>query len=163
MKERGFYFIGDLTYSLNIFLLTPFDRARHGDVKDNYTFFHFSERISVELECAFGEIDLRWEILWRPLQFRMQNNIEVIDACMGLHNFIADFWEEHTPSRTGISDRDKNICNEDYRMFMAGQSCLSAVLGDQKVKIYDLHNVRTLARGIARKSTIGLVYHHTKS
>ena len=33
LKERRFHFIGDLAYSLNTFLLMPFDGARHGDTK----------------------------------------------------------------------------------------------------------------------------------
>ena len=45
------------------------------------------------MECAFGEIDLRWGILWRPLKFALELNCKVIDACMRLHNFIVDFRE----------------------------------------------------------------------
>merc|ERR1711862_543895 len=95
LREKGFYFIGDSAYSLQSFLLTPFDQVYHGSPEDNFNFFHSSSRICVE--CTFGEVDLRWGILWRPLQFSLKNNIHVIDACLRLHNFIIDFREnEHT-------------------------------------------------------------------
>lgn len=58
---KGLYFIGDSAYALKSFLLTPFDNVLHGTSEDNFNFFHSSSRISVE--CAFGEIDLRWGIL----------------------------------------------------------------------------------------------------
>jgi hypothetical protein len=125
LKEKGFYFIGDSAYSLKSFILTPFDGVRHGTAEDNYNFFQSSQRICVE--CAFGEIDLRWGILWRPLQFSMKHNTQVIDACMRLHNFIVDFREEHEPSSTGISAVDKNVFTEDCRRFMAGQSGVGRV------------------------------------
>ena len=92
LAEKGFYFIGDSAYALKSFLLTPYDNVLHGTPEDNYNFFHSSSRISVE--CAFGEIDLRWGIFWSPLSFSLKHNCNVIDAAMRLHNFIVDFREE---------------------------------------------------------------------
>ncbi len=88
MAEKGYYFIGDSAYSLKSFHLTPYDNAMHGTPEDNFNFFPLPLRISVE--CAFGEIDLRWGILWRSLKFSLMTNCTVIDACMRLHNFIVD-------------------------------------------------------------------------
>ena len=89
--ENGLYFIGDSANGIKSFLLTPYDNVLHGSDEDNYNFFQSSARIWIE--CAFGEIDLRWGILWRPLKFSLKHNIAVIDACMRLHNFIVDFRE----------------------------------------------------------------------
>jgi hypothetical protein len=89
LAEQKFYFIGDSAYAIKSFLMTPFDNAVHGTPEDNYNFFHSSSRIWVE--CAFGEIDLRWGILWKPLGFRLRHNVNIIDACMRLHNFIVDW------------------------------------------------------------------------
>jgi hypothetical protein len=86
---KGFYFIGDSAYSLKSFLLTPYDNVMHGSSEDNYNFFHSSSRIWVE--CAFGEVDLRWGILWRPLKFSLKHNCRVIDACLRLHSFVVNF------------------------------------------------------------------------
>jgi hypothetical protein len=55
----------------------------HGTAEENFDFFHSSSRIVVEY--AFGEIDLRWGILWRSLQFLLDLNSKVIDASMCLH------------------------------------------------------------------------------
>ena len=91
IKAKGFYFIGNSAYTLKSFLLTPFGNVLHGTPEDDYNFFHSSSRICVE--CAFGEIDLRWGILWKRPQFTMKNNIRVIDTCMQMNNFIIDFRE----------------------------------------------------------------------
>ncbi len=112
LHSKGFYFLGDSAYSLKSFLLTPYDNAVHGTDEDNYNFFHSSSRIKVE--CTLGEIDLRWGILWRPLCFRLVQNIKVIDACLRLHNFIKKF-EFGCNSCPAISDN--TIFNEDSRRF----------------------------------------------
>ncbi len=99
LKRRGYFFISDSTYSLWSFLLTPYDNAMHGTVEDTFNFFHSSSRIVVE--CAFSEIDLRWGILWRPLQISLDLTCKFIDACMRLHNFTVDFCEgEHCVSES---------------------------------------------------------------
>ncbi|KAL7544549.1 hypothetical protein ACHAWF_007926 [Thalassiosira exigua] len=119
LKLRGYYFLGDSAYNLKSFLLTPYDNALHGDPEDSYNFFHSSQRICVE--CAFGEIDLRWGILWRPLHFSLKWNCRIIDACMRLHNFIVDFREEFEPTSYSAISFDREIFTEDSRRFLAGQ------------------------------------------
>jgi hypothetical protein len=86
LVAKGFYFIGDSAYSIKSFLIPPYNDVAHGTAEDNFNFFHSSARIAVE--CAFGEIELRWGILWRPLQCSLAHNCQIIDACMRLHNFI---------------------------------------------------------------------------
>ena len=112
MAEKGYYFIGDSAYSLRSFLLTPYDNAMHGTPEDNFNFFLSSLRISVE--CAFGEIDLRWGILWRSLKFSLKTNCAVIDACMRLHNFIVD---NRQSSNMDLIDRE--IFDDECRLFYA--------------------------------------------
>jgi hypothetical protein len=110
LKEKGYYFIGDSAYGIRSFLHTPYDNAIHGTPEDNYNFFHSSSRISVE--CAFGEIDLRWGILWRPLQYSLERNVQIIDATMRLHNFIVD----HRPgNEQSIDIIDRAIFDDDCR------------------------------------------------
>ena len=89
LNDKGYHFIGDSLYSLKSFLHTPYDNAVHGTAKDNYNYFHSLSRIVVE--CRFGEIDLRWGILWKPsLHFSLEHNCKDIDACICLHNFIVN-------------------------------------------------------------------------
>jgi len=71
------------------------------------------------VECAFGEIDLRWGILWKPLQFRLKHNVNVIDACMRLHNFIVDWREEKSATAMLSVETERSIFDEDHRRFMA--------------------------------------------
>jgi len=118
LAEKGLYFIGDSAYAIKSFLVTPFDNAVHGTPEDNYNFFHSSSRISVE--CAFGEIDLRWGILWSTLRFSLAHNVNVIDACMRLHNFIVDWREDKQgPCRTEVGMKERDLFEEDHRKFMA--------------------------------------------
>ena len=116
LSRRGYYFIGDSAYSLRSFLMTPYDNAMHGTAEDNFNFFHSSSRIVVE--CAFGEIDLRWGILWRPLQFSLDLNCKVIDACMRIHNFIVDFREMNLCVVESIAF-DWDVFDDDCRRYLA--------------------------------------------
>ena len=92
-KQKRYYFIGSLAYSICSFLITPVDNAMHGIAEDNSNYFHSSSRISIA--CTFGEINILWGILWRPLAFSMKHNTQVINAYLRLHNFIVDFQEEN--------------------------------------------------------------------
>ena len=57
-----------------------------------------SARITVE--CAFGEIDLRWGIFWKRLNYSLKNAAVIIEGAMRLHNFLVDY-------------RERNNCLED--------------------------------------------------
>ena len=118
-----YYFVGDSAYAIKSFLMTPFDNAVHGTPEDNYNFFHSSSRIWVE--CAFGEVDLRWGILWKPLGFRLKHNVNIIDACMRLHNFIVD-WRNNDHFQSSNID-ERSIFDEDHRRFMSAFPDLEAV------------------------------------
>ena len=66
------------------------------------------------MECAFGEIELRWGILWRALQCSLAHNIQIIDACMRLHNFIIEYREATADNQEGL-----DIFDEECRRFLA--------------------------------------------
>ena len=57
--KLGYYILGDSEYTIESFLLPPYDAASPKTPEDDFDFFHSSARIIVE--CVFGEIDLRWE------------------------------------------------------------------------------------------------------
>jgi hypothetical protein len=65
---------------------------------------HSSARIAVE--CAFGEIKLRG-ILWRALKCSLPHNIQIIDACMRLHNFIIAYRESTADNQEGLDIFDE--------------------------------------------------------
>jgi len=122
--ENGFYFISDSAYGIESFLLTPYDNVLHGTDEDNYNFFHSSAQIWIE--CAFGEIDLRWDILWRPLKFSLKHNIADLDTCTRLHNFIVNF-HENKRFTTSFDQLDKDVFDEDCRQFLQSNMDVSSV------------------------------------
>ena len=91
-KEKGLFIAGDTAYGLTPFLITPCDAAQAKDdvngAKDSFNFHLSSCRIYIE--CAFGEMVMRWGILWRTLKFNLVNCNKIIRVCMLLHNFIVD-------------------------------------------------------------------------
>ena len=61
--------------------------------EDSFNFFHSSARITVE--CAFGEIDLRWGVFWKRLTGAVDNSFVIIEGAMRLHNFLIDYRQEN--------------------------------------------------------------------
>jgi|EP00979_Chaetoceros_neogracilis_P009196 hypothetical protein len=116
LLKKGYYIIGDSAYALRSYLMTPFDNAMHGTDECNFNFFHSSSRITVE--CAFGEIDMRWGILWKPLRFKLKQNIQIIDACLRLHNFIVDYREAQKQP-TALDELERTVFGNDCARFYA--------------------------------------------
>ena len=48
----------------------------------------------------------------------MRNNIQVIDACLWLHNFIVDFWEDNKEVTAAIS-LERMVFKDDYSRFLS--------------------------------------------
>ena len=77
---------------------------------------------------------MRWGILWRPLSFSLKNNIQIIDACLRLHNFIVNY-RESLGNVTVIESLEREIFTEENRRFMAiNQICTTLVLTAVKMK-----------------------------
>ena len=92
LYDRGLFVAGDTAYGLAPFLVTPYDAPQTaGDIngaKDSFNFHLSSCRIFIE--CAFGEMVMRWGILWRTLRFDIEKSTKIIRVCMLLHNYIID-------------------------------------------------------------------------
>ena len=116
------YLIGDSAYSLRSFIITPFDNATHGTCEDDFNYFHSSSRITIE--CTFGEIDMRWGILWKPLCFTLKNNIRIIDSCFRLHNFIVNYRESNK-TLTGVQELERVVFRDSYESFVGRNPHLS--------------------------------------
>ena len=76
--EANRFILGDSAYAIESFIISPYDNATKKSAEDNFNFFHSSARITIE--CAFGEIDLRWGIFWKRLTLSLENNIAVISS-----------------------------------------------------------------------------------
>ena len=55
-------------------------------MEDDYNFWHSNSRIRIE--CAFGELVMRWGIFWRTIAFDIQQIGDIISAATLLHNYI---------------------------------------------------------------------------
>ena len=135
LAERNLYFIGDSAYAIRSFLLTPVDNTLHGQAGDNYNYYHSSSRISVE--CAFGEINNRWGILWKSLGYDLSTNTSIIDACLRLHNFIVNYRETHE-QRDGVTqDEEESIFREEIRNYRLcnPNDCTIIHGGEEEVRI----------------------------
>ena len=93
LLEKGFFIIGDSAYCIESFLIPPFDNACPRTPDDDFNFFHSSARITVE--CAFGEIDMRWGIFWKRLNCSLENAAIIIEGAMRLHNYLVDYRENN--------------------------------------------------------------------
>ena len=93
LYERGLFILGDSAYAIESFLLPPYDSPLSQSPEDNYNFFHSSQRITVE--CAFGEIDLRWGIFWKRLWNSVDTSIMICEGAMHLHNFLVEYRDAH--------------------------------------------------------------------
>ena len=61
---------------------------------------------------------MRFGILWKPLGFTMRNNIQVIDACLRLHNFIVDYREDNKEVTAAIA-LERMVFKDDYDRFLS--------------------------------------------
>ena len=104
LYENGFFIIGDSAYCIESFLLTPYDNAVPKSPQDDYNFFHSSARITVE--CAFGEIDLRWGIFWKRLNYSLDNISIIVEGAMRLHNYLVDYRESFTAEEDHVGDME---------------------------------------------------------
>jgi DDE superfamily endonuclease len=69
-------------------MIVPFNNADANSMKDDFNYYHSKTRIHIE--CAFGEIIMRWGIFWRKMSFDLKNVGPIINACCYLHNFLVD-------------------------------------------------------------------------
>lgn len=88
LLKHGFFLVGDSAYNLESFLLVPYPQAGPRSLEDNYNYYHSNCRIRIE--CAFGEMVMRWGIFWRTLNFDLEQVGDVVSSAALLHNFIID-------------------------------------------------------------------------
>ena len=58
------------------------------------------------MECAFGEIDLRWGIFWKRLSTSLDNTFIVIEGAMRIHNFLVDYRDDN------MNDMRKDLADD---------------------------------------------------
>lgn len=67
--------------------MKPFSRTR-GLSKQDKIFNYRLSRARLTIECAFGILGEKWQILQQPLAFSLENIELIVSASLGLHNFL---------------------------------------------------------------------------
>jgi DDE superfamily endonuclease len=108
LHSRGLFIAGDTAYNLTSFLVTPYETDEIGSdsdhMKDSFNYHLSSCRIYIE--CAFGELVMRWGIFWRTLAFDLKKSTKIVQVTMLLHNFIIDRRENQSIDRAYFQDFD---------------------------------------------------------
>ena len=71
LYRESYYILGDSAYAIESFIIPPYDNTIKPSPEDNFNYYHSSARITVE--CAFGEIDRRWDIFWSAINYSLFN------------------------------------------------------------------------------------------
>ena len=124
LYERGLFILGDSAYAIESFLLPPYDSPLSQSPEDNYNFFHSSQHITVE--CAFGEIDLRWGIFWKRLWNSVDTSIMICEGAMHLHNFLVEYRDAH--------DIDYNFEHNVFENDCSDNGFTSEVVGNDGIR-----------------------------
>ena len=91
-SNHGLFPVGDSAYGLAPFLLVPYDgKELEEDLDHSLDSFNFHlSSCRIYVECAFGELVMRWGIFWRTLLFDLKKCTKIIQVGILLHNFIID-------------------------------------------------------------------------
>jgi hypothetical protein len=64
------------------------------------------------IECSFGILTNKWRIFHRPLNVSIELAIDIIKACVVLHNFVRlrdGYLHEESLSYTGLFENEGNV------------------------------------------------------
>lgn len=81
-----FVILGDEAYPLKYYLLRPY-REKNGEEK---LFNDFHSRTRKVVECAFGILTSKWQILQKPLETDIKTTNTIVKTICLLHNIIID-------------------------------------------------------------------------
>jgi hypothetical protein len=117
LYNHRLYIIGDSAYSLQSYMIVPYSNATPNTVDDSFNYWH--SRTRIHIECAFGEIVMRWGVFWKKMNFKLVNNGPIINACCFLHNFFIDVRE-----RCSSQEKEDEDFFRHFDMDGAEGSCL---------------------------------------
>lgn len=100
-----YFFLGDEAFALHNHLLRPFGGSNL--TKEKRIFNYRLSRARRYVECSFGILTNKWRILHRPLNVQVDFAVDIVKACVLLHNFVRDrdgFCHEDTTTIIGLQD-----------------------------------------------------------
>ncbi|KDR11616.1 hypothetical protein L798_13942 [Zootermopsis nevadensis] len=100
-----YFFLGDEAFALHKHLLRPYGGSH---LTLNKRIFNYRlSRARRCVECAFGILSNKWRIFHRPINVDPDFAVDIVKACVVLHNFVRDrdeFMIEDTTTVTGLED-----------------------------------------------------------
>jgi hypothetical protein len=113
MLPTPYFFVGDEAYMGSDKILVPWPGRNLPSAplnKDGYNYYQsryvrapppprappptmsadFSPRTCTTIERAFGVLNARFNILWRKLRFKQGTSVQIVRACMRIHNIAID-------------------------------------------------------------------------
>lgn len=92
IKENGqpmpFIFVGDEAFSLSEHMMRPYAGRNLNNVKTNFNYR--LSRARRYIECTFGILASKWQILHRPLNVKKEFAVVIIKALCVLHNYVRE-------------------------------------------------------------------------
>ncbi len=105
-----YYYLGDCAYPLAPHCITPFIGSTISAEQDSFNFYHSQLRITVE-RC-FGIFVNVFGIFHAPLTFSISVCVEVVEACVRLHNYRIDSGCQHVARKDSSGARYRLEMNE---------------------------------------------------
>jgi hypothetical protein len=105
-----YYYLGDCAYPLAPHCITPFVGSAISAEQDAFNFYHSQLRITVE-RC-FGIFVNVFGIFHAPLSFSIKVCVQIVEACVRLHNFRIDSGCQHVARKVTSGARFRLEVND---------------------------------------------------
>ncbi|KAJ8933888.1 hypothetical protein NQ314_013741 [Rhamnusium bicolor] len=112
---------------LTAILLRPFGGKELSEKKKNFNYR--LSRARRYIECSFGILTNKWRILHRPLNVNTEFAVDIVKACVVLHNFVREkdgFNFEDTMTVLGMKDLPRQATAQGGR----AANCIRNILCD---------------------------------